>query len=59
MLDQVSSGGPLAGIKVDAAAPDPVALDTDNPRPGQPPKHIDDAALAVSKHCPMCDQCCP
>jgi putative ABC transport system permease protein len=44
VLDQVSSGGPLAGIKVDAAAPNPVALDSDNPRPGTP-KHIDDAAL--------------
>ena len=51
MLDQVSSGGPLAGIKVDAAAPDPVALDTDNPRPGAP-KHIDDAALASIKALP-------
>ena len=44
VLDQVSAGGPLSGIKVDAAAPTPVALDTDNPRPG-PPRRIDDAAL--------------
>jgi putative ABC transport system permease protein len=45
VLDQVASGGPLAGIKVDAAAPDPSALDSDNPRPGAP-KLIDDRALA-------------
>jgi putative ABC transport system permease protein len=44
VLDQVSAGGPLAGIKVDAAAPNPGALDSDNPRPG-PPLSIDDAAL--------------
>ncbi len=44
VLDQVSVGGPLAGIKVVAAAPSPVALDSDNPRPG-PPRAIDDEAL--------------
>jgi putative ABC transport system permease protein len=44
VLDQVTAGGPLAGIKVVAAAPSPVALDSDNPRPG-PPRAIDDAAL--------------
>jgi putative ABC transport system permease protein len=44
VLDQVASGGPLAGIKVDAAAPDPSALDSDDPNPG-PPKLIDDNAL--------------
>jgi cell division protein FtsX len=35
VLGQLSKGGPLAGIKVAAAAPDPTALDTDDPRPGQ------------------------
>src|SRR4051812_49894225 len=44
VLDQVTAGGPLAGIKVVAAAPSPVALDSDNPRPGRP-RAIDDAAL--------------
>lgn len=44
VLDQVASGGPLAGIKVDAAAPDPSALDSDDPKPGAP-KLIDDNAL--------------
>ena len=45
VLNQVSEGGPLAGIKVDAAAPSPTALDSDNPRPG-PPRLIDDGAIA-------------
>ncbi len=44
VLDQVSAGGPLAGIRVDAALPDPNALDSDNPRGGAP-HAIDDAAL--------------
>src|SRR4051812_1027114 len=44
VLDQVSAGGPLAGIKVVAAAPSPVALDSDNPRPGAP-RAIDQAAV--------------
>jgi putative ABC transport system permease protein len=51
VLDQVSAGGPLAGIKVDAAAPTPVALDSDNPRPGAP-RRIDDAALARIERLP-------
>ena len=44
VLDQVSEGGPLSGIKVDAAAPSPTALDSDSPSPG-PPRQIDDRAL--------------
>jgi ABC-type antimicrobial peptide transport system permease subunit len=51
VLDQVASGGPLAGIKVDAAAPDPGALDSDNPRPG-PPRLIDDRALHTIQSLP-------
>ena len=34
VLSQLSKGGPLAGIQVAAASPDPGQLDTDNPRPG-------------------------
>ncbi len=45
VLDHVSEGGPLAGIEVAAAAPDPGALDSDEPSPGHP-RAIDDAALA-------------
>ena len=48
VLNQVSEGGPLAGIKVDAAAPSPTALDSDNPRPG-PPRLIDDGAIGRIK----------
>lgn len=44
VLSQLSKGGPLAGIQVVAAAPDPGQADTDNPRPGQP-RVLDDAAL--------------
>ena len=44
VLGQLSTGGPLAGIKVVAAAPDPAQIDQDNATPG-PPKVLDDAAL--------------
>jgi hypothetical protein len=44
VLDQVSKGGPLSGIKVDAAAPTASSLDSDNPRPGAP-RLIDDTVL--------------
>ena len=39
------SGGPLAGIKVAAAAPNPTALDSDNPTPGSP-RPIDNGTIA-------------
>ena len=44
VLDQLSTGGPLAGIKVAAAAPDPTQIDQDNAKPGKP-KALDEAAL--------------
>jgi hypothetical protein len=44
VLDQLSKGGPLAGIQVAAAAADPSQLDSDNPRPGAA-LPIDEAAL--------------
>ena len=43
VLDQLSSGGPLAGIKVAAAEPDPGQVDQDDAQPGAP-KNLDDAA---------------
>jgi FtsX-like permease family len=43
VLNQLSSGGPLAGIKVSAAEPGVDALDRDDPRPG-PAKDLDDDA---------------
>jgi FtsX-like permease family protein/MacB-like protein len=51
VLDHVSEGGPLAGIEVAAAAPNPGALDSDEPSPGRP-KAIDDAALARIERIP-------
>jgi putative ABC transport system permease protein len=51
VLNQVSEGGPLAGIKVDAAAPSATALDSDSPRPGAA-RLIDDAALARIRRLP-------
>ena len=42
VLSELSKGGPLAGIKVAAAAPDPSQIDNDNARPG-PPKDLDDS----------------
>jgi putative ABC transport system permease protein len=44
VLDQLSSGGPLAGIKVAAAEPDPGQVDQDDAQPGAP-KTLDDEAL--------------
>lgn len=44
VLGELAKGGPLAGIKVAAAAPVPGRLDSDNPAPG-PAREIDPAAL--------------
>lgn len=51
VLSQLSKGGPLAGIQVAAAAPDPGQLDTDNPRPG-PARDLDDDALHMIRNLP-------
>jgi putative ABC transport system permease protein len=51
VLDQLSSGGPLAGIKVAAAAPDPGQVDQDNARPGDP-RSLDDAAIGRIRDLP-------
>jgi ABC-type antimicrobial peptide transport system permease subunit len=42
VLSELARGGPLAGIKVAAAAPDPSQIDNDNARPG-PPKDLDES----------------
>ncbi len=44
VLDQLAKGGPLAGIKVAAAEPDPGQVDQDNAKPGDP-RDLDDEAL--------------
>ncbi len=45
VLDELAKGGPLAGIKVAAAEPDPGEVDRDNARPGEA-KDLDDTARA-------------
>ena len=45
VLDAVTRGGPLTGIKVDAAEPDISALDSDVPARKGPPRSIDDRAI--------------
>jgi ABC-type antimicrobial peptide transport system permease subunit len=43
VLDEVSKGGPLTGIRVDAASPEVGALDSDNPPLGAP-RRLDETA---------------
>jgi len=45
VLSEVTTGGPLAGIKVVAAAPDPSQVGRDDAAPG-PPKPLDDNGVA-------------
>lgn len=45
VLDQLADGGPLAGIEVAAAEPDPTQVDRDDAEPGAA-RDLDDAALA-------------
>ncbi len=44
VLDQLADGGPLAGIEVAPAEPDPTQVDRDDADPGDP-RALDDAAL--------------
>ena len=44
VISQLGKGGPTTAITVDAAAPDPAQVDSDNPRPG-PAKPIDASTL--------------
>lgn len=44
VLDQLADGGPLAGIEVSPAAPDPTQVDQDEARPGVP-RDLDQQAL--------------
>jgi ABC-type antimicrobial peptide transport system permease subunit len=49
VLDELAKGGPLAGIKVAAATPDPAQLDNDNAQPGAP-KDLDQDAVDRITH---------
>lgn len=48
VLGELSKGGPLAGITVVAAEPDPAQIDSDNPRPGIPRDINDDAIHRIA-----------
>lgn len=52
VLDELAKGGPLAGIRVAAAEPDPSQIDRDNARPGRA-KLLDDAALDRMRRLPL------
>jgi ABC-type antimicrobial peptide transport system permease subunit len=51
VLNELAKGGPLAGIKVAAATPDPAQIGRDDARPGDP-KDLDQAALDQIKALP-------
>jgi ABC-type antimicrobial peptide transport system permease subunit len=51
VLNELSKGGPLAGIKVAAARPDPAQIGRDDARPGEP-KDLDDRALTTIRSLP-------
>lgn len=44
VLSELAKGGPLTGIKVAAAAPNPSQVDNDNPAPGAP-RDLDEGAV--------------
>src|SRR5205823_2856306 len=48
VLGELSKGGPLAGISVAAAAPDPSGVDSDNPQPGPPRELGPDAVRRIA-----------
>ena len=52
VLDELAKGGPLAGIRVAAAEPDPAQVDQDNAQPGKD-KLLDDAALNRMRRLPL------
>jgi putative ABC transport system permease protein len=58
VLDQLADGGPLAGIEVAAAEPDPTQVDQDDAEPGDP-RDLDDAALAEIADIPDVDTVIP
>jgi ABC-type antimicrobial peptide transport system permease subunit len=58
VLDQLADGGPLAGIEVAPAAPDPTQVDQDDAEPGEP-RILDDAALSEIADVPGVDTVIP
>ena len=51
VLNQLAKGGPLSGIRVAAAEPDPLQAGQDNAQPGRP-RDLDDHALAAIRALP-------
>lgn len=58
VLSEVTQGGPLAGIKVAAASPDPTQVGQDQARPGDP-RVLDGAAVARIRSLPGVDEVVP
>ena len=51
VLNQLAKGGPLSGIRVVAAEPDPLQVGQDNAQPGRP-RDLDDHALTAIRSLP-------
>jgi ABC-type antimicrobial peptide transport system permease subunit len=58
VLDELAEGGPLAGITVAAAEPDPNQVDRDDADPGEP-RNLDDGALAEMAALPDVEEVLP
>jgi ABC-type antimicrobial peptide transport system permease subunit len=58
VIGQLGKGGPTTAIKVAAAAPDPVAPDSDTPKAG-PARNLDDNALRAIRRAPSVSSATP
>jgi ABC-type antimicrobial peptide transport system permease subunit len=58
VIGELGKGGPATAIKVAAAAPDPVAPDSDTPKAG-PARNLDDAALRAIRRAPAVTSALP
>ncbi|HEV7679957.1 MAG TPA: ABC transporter permease [Candidatus Dormibacteraeota bacterium] len=58
VIGELGKGGPATAIKVAAAAPDPIAPDSDTPRAGAP-RALDDAALRAIRGAPSVQSATP
>ncbi len=58
VIGELGKGGPATAIKVAAAAPDPVAPDSDTPRAGAA-KNLDDSALRAIRAAPSVSSALP
>lgn len=58
VIGELGKGGPTTAIKVAAAAPDPVAPDSDTPKAG-PARNLDDAALRSIRRAPAVTSALP